>query len=46
MHGDPLDLADLAKAQREAEKDRAQLIELQGDDVNDADEKIVEIRKK
>jgi (E)-4-hydroxy-3-methylbut-2-enyl-diphosphate synthase len=38
--------ADLDKARREAEKDRAKLIEEQGDDANHANEKIVEIRKK
>ncbi len=38
--------ADLDKAKREAEKDRAKLLEEQGDDVNMAQEKIVEIRKK
>lgn len=41
-----LDRADLKKAAREAEKDRAQLLEAQGDDANNANEKIVEIRKK
>jgi len=41
-----LERADLAKAQREAEKDRAKLLAEQGDDVNNAAEKIVEIRKK
>lgn len=37
---------DLDKARREAEKDRARLLQEQGDDVNAADAKIVEIRKK
>ena len=41
-----LERADLDKARREAEKDRAKLLEEQGDDVNDAQEKIVRIRKK
>ena len=41
-----LDRADLNKAAREAEKDRAKLLEAQGDDANNANEKIVEIRKK
>jgi len=41
-----LDRADLKKAAREAEKDRAKLLEEQGDDANNANEKIVEIRKK
>ena len=41
-----LERADLAKAQREAEKDRAKLLAEQGDDANNAAEKIVEIRKK
>lgn len=41
-----LERADLDKARREAEKDRAKLLEEQGDDVNDAGERIVEIRKK
>ncbi len=41
-----LERADLAKAKREADKDRAALLEEQGDDVNNAAEKIVEIRKK
>ena len=41
-----LERADLDKARREAEKDRAKLLEEQGDDVNDAQEKIVQIRKK
>ncbi len=41
-----LERADLAKAKREADKDRAKLLEEQGDDVNHAAEKIVEIRKK
>src|SRR6056297_3693731 len=41
-----LERADLDKARREAEKDRAKLLEEQGDDVNMAGEKKVEIRKK
>ena len=41
-----LERADLDKARREADKDRAKLLEEQGDDVNAAQEKIVEIRKK
>jgi len=36
---------DLVKAAREAEKDRARLLSEQGDDANQATEKIVEIRK-
>jgi (E)-4-hydroxy-3-methylbut-2-enyl-diphosphate synthase len=36
--------ADLKKAAREAEKDRAELLEEQGDDANNANEKIVQIR--
>jgi (E)-4-hydroxy-3-methylbut-2-enyl-diphosphate synthase len=36
---------DLVKAAREAEKDRARLLSEQGDDANNANEKIVEIRK-
>lgn len=36
---------DLVKAAREAEKDRAKLLSEQGDDANNSDEKIVEIRK-
>jgi (E)-4-hydroxy-3-methylbut-2-enyl-diphosphate synthase len=36
---------DLVKAAREAEKDRARLLADQGDDANNASEKIVEIRK-
>jgi (E)-4-hydroxy-3-methylbut-2-enyl-diphosphate synthase len=40
-----LDRADLAKAQREAEKDRSALLAEQGDDANDAGTRIVEIRK-
>ncbi|HSL74502.1 MAG TPA: flavodoxin-dependent (E)-4-hydroxy-3-methylbut-2-enyl-diphosphate synthase [Ilumatobacteraceae bacterium] len=36
---------DLVKAAREAEKDRAKLLDDQGDDANHAAEKIVEIRK-
>ncbi len=38
--------ADLDKAKREADKDRAQLLDEQGDDANNTNEKIVEIRKK
>ena len=38
--------ADTAVAEREAAKDRSALLEAQGDDANDADEKIVEIRKR
>jgi (E)-4-hydroxy-3-methylbut-2-enyl-diphosphate synthase len=41
-----LERADLDKARREAEKDRAKLLEDQGDDANHANEKIVQIRKK
>ena len=41
-----LERADLTKAKREAEKDRAKLLADQGDDVNAANEKIVAIRKK
>jgi (E)-4-hydroxy-3-methylbut-2-enyl-diphosphate synthase len=41
-----LERADLDKARREAEKDRAKLLEEQGDDANRAQERIVEIRKK
>jgi (E)-4-hydroxy-3-methylbut-2-enyl-diphosphate synthase len=37
--------ADLAKAAREAEKDRVKLLGDQGDDANHASEKIVEIRR-
>ena len=37
-----LDRADLKKAAREAEKDRAKLLEAQGDDANNANEKIVD----
>jgi len=40
-----LERADLVKAAREAEKDRAKLLDDQGDDANRAAEKIVEIRK-
>ncbi len=36
---------DLVKAAREAEKDRAKLLDDKGDDANHASEKIVEIRK-
>ena len=38
--------ADTAKAEREAAKDRSQLLEAKGDDANRAQERIVEIRKK
>ena len=38
--------ADLKKAAREAEKDRAKLLEEQGDDANNTNEKIVQIRKR
>lgn len=38
--------ADLKKAAREADKDRAKLLAEQGDDANNANEKIVQIRKK
>jgi (E)-4-hydroxy-3-methylbut-2-enyl-diphosphate synthase len=41
-----LERADLDKARREAEKDRAKLLKEQGDDANAAGEKIVQIRKK
>jgi (E)-4-hydroxy-3-methylbut-2-enyl-diphosphate synthase len=41
-----LERADLDKARREAEKDRARLLEEQGDDANNANEKIVAIRRK
>jgi (E)-4-hydroxy-3-methylbut-2-enyl-diphosphate synthase len=40
-----LDRADLAKAAREAEKDRAKLLDEQGADANHTTTKIVEIRK-
>ena len=40
-----LDRADLAKAAREADKDRAKLLDEQGADANHTDTKIVEIRK-
>ena len=40
-----LDRVDLVKAAREAEKDRAKLLSEQGDDANQAEAKIVEIRK-
>lgn len=40
-----LERVDLVKAAREAEKDRAKLMSDQGDDANQATEKIVEIRK-
>ncbi|MEM1334004.1 MAG: flavodoxin-dependent (E)-4-hydroxy-3-methylbut-2-enyl-diphosphate synthase, partial [Actinomycetota bacterium] len=40
-----LERADLAKAQREAERDRARLLADKGDDANNASEKIVEIRR-
>ena len=35
---------DIAKAEREAAKDRAKLLDDKGDDANHASEKIVEIR--
>lgn len=38
--------ADTTVAEREAARDRSALLEAQGDDANDAGEKIVEIRKK
>ncbi|MEM9038496.1 MAG: flavodoxin-dependent (E)-4-hydroxy-3-methylbut-2-enyl-diphosphate synthase [Actinomycetota bacterium] len=41
-----LERADLAKAQREAEKDRAKLLQDQGDDANMAEAKKVSIRSK
>jgi (E)-4-hydroxy-3-methylbut-2-enyl-diphosphate synthase len=41
-----LQRADLAKAKREADKDRAKLLADQGDDANASNEKIVEIRKR
>ncbi len=37
--------ADTTRAEREAAKDRSALLEAQGDDANNANEKIVEIRK-
>jgi len=40
-----LERVDLVKAAREAEKDRAKLLDDQGSDANQATEKIVEIRK-
>jgi (E)-4-hydroxy-3-methylbut-2-enyl-diphosphate synthase len=40
-----IDKADTARAEREAAKDRSALLEAQGDDANQASEKIVEIRK-
>ncbi len=40
-----LERVDLEKAAREAERDRARLLAEQGDDANDAQTKIVEIRK-
>jgi (E)-4-hydroxy-3-methylbut-2-enyl-diphosphate synthase len=40
-----LERVDLVKAAREAEKDRAKLLDAQGEDANRAGEKIVEIRK-
>jgi len=40
-----LERADLDKARREAEKDRAKLLADKGDDANAAEEKIVEIRR-
>jgi len=41
-----LERADTVKAAREAERDRAMLIEKQGDDVNDAEAKVNLIRKR
>jgi len=41
-----IEKADTAVAEREAARDRSALLEAQGDDANDAGEKIVEIRKK
>ena len=38
-------IRDRARAVREAAKDRSALLAAQGDDANDANEKIVEIRK-
>jgi len=38
--------ADVAKAEREAAKDRSQLLETKGDDANQSQERIIEIRKK
>lgn len=38
--------ADTAKAEREAAKDRSQLLETKGDDANQSVERIIEIRKK
>jgi len=38
--------ADTAKAEREAAKDRSQLLEIKGDDVNRAEERIVQINKR
>jgi len=38
--------ADVAKAEREARLDRGALLETQGDDVNHAEDRIVEIRKR
>ncbi|MFM8481723.1 MAG: flavodoxin-dependent (E)-4-hydroxy-3-methylbut-2-enyl-diphosphate synthase [Actinomycetota bacterium] len=38
--------ADTAKAEREAAKDRSQLLETKGDDANQSLERIIEIRKK
>jgi (E)-4-hydroxy-3-methylbut-2-enyl-diphosphate synthase len=40
-----IEKADTAKAEREAAKDRSALLEAQGDDANQSNEKIVEIRK-
>lgn len=37
--------ADTARAEREAQRDRSALLEAQGDDANNAQDKIVEIRK-
>jgi (E)-4-hydroxy-3-methylbut-2-enyl-diphosphate synthase len=38
--------ADVAKAEREARLDRGALLELQGDDANHSDDRIVEIRRR
>ena len=38
--------ADVAKAEREAAKDRSHLLETKGDDANQSQERIIEIRKK
>jgi hypothetical protein len=37
---------DTAKAEREAAKDRSMLLDAKGDDANNSQERIVEIRKK